>query len=204
MDYQRTRRRQPRRQAGVKLNYRMALCAAVAVSLLLAVLFLVLLLGQRGKSKTLDAQLKELTAQAQTLEGEKAQLQQTLDGLYASAIAALPDPTTANTQSLPDLIPQLTESIYIVRLSGGSYQYLKIPAGILTDRLLVFRDAEGYTASAETAAAEWDLWVLYADRVIGMQTGGGDYGFVSTDRTAAGTAYTLPGGFNNFVTSLIA
>lgn len=189
----------PRRRR--KTNYRLMLCGALAVCLILAVLFFALFLNQRGKTKDLEEQVKKLTEQTQTLTGEKTALQSTLDGMYDSAIAELPDPTTAQTEALPDLIPQLTDSIYLVRSTGSGYQYLKIPSGILADKLTAYRDAADYTAAASGVTA--DLWVLYDDKVIGIKSGT-DAGFVSTDRTASGAEYTLPSGFSAFVSSFFA
>lgn len=199
-------RRRPGVRAGYprgrkKTNYRLLLCAALLACLLLAILFFALFLSGRGKAKELEEQVKTLTEQSQTLTSEKAALQQTLDGMYASAIAALPDPTTAQTEALPDLIPQLTDSIYLVRSTGSGYQYLKVPDGILADRLTAYRDSADYTAAANGVSA--DMWVLYADKVIGLKSGT-DNGFVSPDRTASGAEYTLPSGFSAFVASFFA
>ncbi|MDO4269845.1 MAG: hypothetical protein Q4C72_02875 [Eubacteriales bacterium] len=190
----RARRRAP--------NYRLLLCAALAVCALLAILFFALFLGRGGKIKELNEQVKTLTEQTQALTNEKTQLQQTMDGLYTAAIAALPDPTTAQTQSLPDLIPQLTEGVYVVRSTGESYQYLSVPSGILQDKLAAFRDDAANFKPAEGDAPTCNYWVLFSDRVIGLAEG--DTGFVSTSRTATGSATSVPAGFTAFVASLFA
>ena len=73
---------------------------------------------------------------------------------------------------------------------------------VVLDKLNAYRDdASGYTA-AEGDAPTCSYWVLFSDRVIGLAEGGS--GFVSTDRTATGSATAVPSGFYDFVVSLFA
>lgn len=184
-----------------KINYRMALCIAVLVCFVLAVLFFALFLGQRGKAKGLTDEVAKLTEEKTALTQQVGTLTQENQTMLDGVMKSVPDPTTANTQSLPDLIPQLTEGVFIVSNTGSGYQYLKVPEGYLTDKLNAFRDnADGFKQAASGAAADWTYWVLYSDKVIGMNTA--DHGFVSTDRTAAGPEYDLPAGFSAFVASV--
>ena len=186
----------------VKLNYRMLLCIAVLVFFLLALLFFVLFLSRGGK-------IDELNKQVETLSGEKTSLSEQVNTLtqdnqtmLAGLTAALPDPTTAQTDDLTALIPQLTEGVYAVRSTGSQYQYLSIPAGYLQDKLAAYRDnAEGYTVVDGDAPA-CTCWVLFPDRVIGLAEG--DKGFVSMDRAATGSATTVPSGMYAFVASFFA
>nr|WP_297274090.1 bZIP transcription factor [uncultured Agathobaculum sp.] len=186
----------------VKLNYRMLLCIAVLVFFLLALLFFVLFLSRGGK-------IDELNKQVETLNGEKTSLSEQVNTLtqdnqtmLAGLTAALPDPTTAQTDDLTALILQLTEGVYAVRSTGSQYQYLSIPAGYLQDKLAAYRDnAEGYTVVDGDAPA-CTCWVLFPDRVIGLAEG--DKGFVSMDRAATGSATTVPSGMYAFVASFFA
>lgn len=186
----------------VKLNYRMLLCIAVLVFFLLALLFFILFLSRGGK-------IDELNKQVETLNGEKTSLSEQVNTLtqdnqtmLAGLTAALPDPTTAQTDDLTALIPQLTEGVYAVRSTGSQYQYLSIPAGYLQDKLAAYRDnAEGYTVVDGDAPA-CTCWVLFPDRVIGLAEG--DKGFVSMDRAATGSATTVPSGMYAFVASFFA
>ncbi|WNX85063.1 hypothetical protein RWV98_01955 [Agathobaculum sp. NTUH-O15-33] len=191
-------RRPPKK---IKLNYRMALCIAVLVCFVLAVLFFALFMGQRGKAKGLQEELTKLGDEKTALTQQVGTLTQENQTMLSGVMKSVPDPTTANTQSLPDLIPQLTEGVYIVSNTGSGYQYLKVPEGYLTDKLNAFRDnADGYKQAASGAAADWTYWVLYSDKVIGMNAS--DHGFVSTDRSATGPEYDLPAGFSAFVASV--
>ena len=130
----------------MKLNYRMLLCIAVLAFFLLALLFFILFLSRGGK-------IDELNKQVETLNGEKASLSEQVNTLtqdnqtmLAGLTAALPDPTTAQTDDLTALIPQLTEGVYVVRSTGSQYQYLSVPTGYLQDKLTAYRDnAEGYS-----------------------------------------------------------
>ena len=189
----------PRRPAKkpVKINYRMALCIAVLVCFLLAVLFFALFLSRGGKIKELNEQIETLNGEKTTLSTQVSTLTQENQTLMAGLTASLPDPTTAQTDSLPDLIPQLNDGVYVVRSTGSQYQYLNVPAGYLQDKLAAYRDdAAGY-AVVEGDAPACTYWVLFTDRVIGLAEG--DKGFVSMDRAATGSATTVPSGMYAFV-----
>ena len=161
-----------------------------------------LFLSQCSRAGGLEDEVKKLTEANQALTSQNTMLQQQSDAALTTAVAALPDPTTAQTTNLPDLIPQLTDAVYVVRTTGEGYQYLKIAEGAVLDKLNAYRDdASGYTA-AEGDAPTCSYWVLFSDRVIGLTDGGN--GFVSTDRTATGSATTVPSGFYDFVVSLFA
>lgn len=186
----------------MKLNYRMLLCIAVLAFFLLALLFFILFLSRGGK-------IDELNKQVETLNGEKASLSEQVNTLtqdnqtmLAGLTAALPDPTTAQTDDLTALIPQLTEGVYVVHSTGSQYQYLSVPTGYLQDKLTAYRDnAEGYSV-VEGDAPACTCWVLFPDRVIGLAEG--DKGFVSMDRAATGSATTVPSGMYAFVASFFA
>lgn len=184
------------------LNYRLLLCVALLVCALLALLFFALFLSRGGK-------IKELNGQIETLNSEKTKLTEQVDALtqegqtlLAGLTATLPDPTTAQTDDLTALIPQLTEGIYVVHSTGSQYQYLSVPSGYLQDKLAAYRDdAAGYTV-VEGDAPVCTYWVLFSDRVIGLAEG--DKGFVSMDRAATGSATTVPSGMYAFVASFFA
>ncbi|HIX89527.1 MAG TPA: hypothetical protein H9845_01330 [Candidatus Agathobaculum pullicola] len=186
----------------IKLNYRMLLCIAVLAFFLLALLFFILFLSRGGK-------IGELNKQVETLNGEKAALSEQVNALtqdnqtmLAGLTAALPDPTTAQTDDLTALIPQLTEGVYVVHSTGTQYQYLSVPTGYLQDKLTAYRDnVEGYTV-VEGDAPACTCWVLFPDRVVGLAEG--DKGFVSMDRAATGSATTVPSGMYAFVASFFA
>mgnify|MGYP001003764415 FL=1 len=183
-------------------NYRLLLCIGLLVCLVLDILFFVLFLSQCSRAGGLEDEVKKLTEANQALTSQNTMLQQQSDAALTTAVAALPDPTTAQTTNLPDLIPQLTDAVYVVRTTGEGYQYLKNSEGAVLDKLNAYRDdASGYTA-AEGDAPTCSYWVLFSDRVIGLTDGGN--GFVSTDRTATGSATTVPSGFYDFVVSLFA
>ena len=193
---------QTRRPHAKQPNYRLLLCIGLLVCLVLDLLFFVLFLSQCSRAGGLEDEVKKLTEANQALTSQNTMLQQQSDAALTTAVAALPDPTTAQTTNLPDLIPQLTDAIYVVRTTGEGYQYLKIAEGAVLDKLNAYRDdASGYTA-AEGDAPTCSYWVLFSDRVIGLTDGGN--GFVSTDRTATGSATTVPSGFYDFVVSLFA
>jgi len=177
----------------------MILCGAVLVFFVLTLLFFGLFLFQKHKTKTLNDELEKLKAENTTLNQEKTTLTQQNQILNASILESLPEPNTANTDSLSELIPQLTESLYVVRITNESkYQYLKVPDGYLKDQLILFRDSGGYAATTG-AAPTCTYWVLYSDRVIGLADG--DVGFVSNERSASGETTSLPAGFYQFVVS---
>ena len=193
---------QTRRPHAKQPNYRLLLCIGLLVCLVLDILFFVLFLSQCSRAGGLEDEVKKLTVANQALTSQNTMLQQQSDAALTTAVAALPDPTTAQTTNLPDLIPQLTDAVYVVRTTGEGYQYLKIAEGAVLDKLNAYRDdASGYTA-AEGDAPTCSYWVLFSDRVIGLTDGGN--GFVSTDRTATGSATTVPSGFYDFVVSLFA
>lgn len=185
-----------------KVNYRMMLLLIAAFFFLLSFILMIVTFSRGKKIKMLTTEIETLTASSATLMDDKARLQQELDGLYQAAISALPSPTNAQTPALSDLIPQLTDSIYLIRGTEGAYQYLKIPNGILYNRLISFRDSPDYLANAAESATAWDLWVVYENAVIGMTAGGADHGFVSYERSVSGAEYNLPAGFNAFASSL--
>ena len=193
---------QTRRPHAKQPNYRLLLCIGLLVCLVLDILFFVLFLSQCSRAGGLEDEVKKLTEANQALTSQNTMLQQQSDAALTTAVAALPDPTTAQTTNLPDLMPQLTDAVYVVRTTGEGYQYLKIAEGAVLDKLNAYRDdASGYTA-AEGDAPTCSYWVLFSDRVIGLTDGGN--GFVSTDRTATGSATTVPSGFYDFVVSLFA
>ena len=193
---------QTRRPHAKQPNYRLLLCIGLLVCLVLDILFFVLFLSQCSRAGGLEDEVKKLTEANQALTSQNTMLQQQSDAALTTAVAALPDPTTAQTTNLPDLIPQLPDAVYVVRTTGEGYQYLKIAEGAVLDKLNAYRDdASGYTA-AEGDAPTCSYWVLFSDRVIGLTDGGN--GFVSTDRTATGSATTVPSGFYDFVVSLFA
>ena len=193
---------QTRRPHAKQPNYRLLICIGLLVCLVLDILFFVLFLSQCSRAGGLEDEVKKLTEANQALTSQNTMLQQQSDAALTTAVAALPDPTTAQTTNLPDLIPQLTDAVYVVRTTGEGYQYLKIAEGAVLDKLNAYRDdASGYTA-AEGDAPTCSYWVLFSDRVIGLTDGGN--GFVSTDRTATGSATTVPSGFYDFVVSLFA
>ena len=193
---------QTRRPHAKQPNYRLLLCIGLLVCLVLDILFFVLFLSQCSRAGGLEDEVKKLTEANQALTSQNTMLQQQSDAALTTAVAALPDPTTAQTTNLPDLIPQLTDAVYVGRTTGEGYQYLKIAEGAVLHKLNAYRDdASGYTA-AEGDAPTCSYWVLFSDRVIGLTDGGN--GFVSTDRTATGSATTVPSGFYDFVVSLFA
>lgn len=184
-----------------KINYRMVLCIALLVCFLLAVLFFSLFLSRGGKIKELETQIATLTETNQSLQFEIDRIAQEQQAALSAAVAALPDPTTAQTEALADLIPQLTESVYVIRSTGSGYQYLSVPAGAVRDQLTAYRDnTAGYAAASGEPNCTY--WVLFDDRVIGLAEG--DTGFVSTERGATGTASTVPQGMTAFVATLFA
>ena len=163
---------QTRRPHAKQPNYRLLLCIGLLVCLVLDILFFVLFLSQCSRAGGLEDEVKKLTEANQALTSQNTMLQQQSDAALTTAVAALPDPTTAQTTNLPDLIPQLTDAVYVVRTTGEGYQYLKIAEGAVLDKLNAYRDdASGYTA-AEGDAPTCSYWVLFSDRVIGLTDGG--------------------------------
>lgn len=194
-------RRRPSKKP-VKLNYRLLLCIAVLAFFLLALLFFILFLSRGGKIDELNKQIETLNTEKAGLSEQISALSQENQTMLAGLAASLPDPTTAQTDSLPDLIPQLTEGVYAVHSTGTQYQYLSVPAGYLQDKLAAYRDdAAGY-AVVEGDAPACTYWVLFGDRVIGLAEG--DKGYVSMDRAATGSATTVPAGMYAFVAAFFA
>ncbi|MDO5141793.1 MAG: hypothetical protein Q4D31_02100 [Eubacteriales bacterium] len=198
----RSSRPRSRGKAPAKLNYRMMLCIAVLVCLLLAVLFFSLFRSRGGKIDELEKQLETLQSEKTTLAAQVEGLTQENQAMLAGLAAALPDPTTAQTTSIAELIPQLTEGVYVVSDSGSQLKYLSVPTGYLQDRLTAYRDdAAGFSAVQGNAPA-CAYYVLYADRVIGLAAG--NTGFVSMDRTTAGSASSTPAGMYDLVAAMFA
>ncbi len=181
-------------------NYRMMLCAAVLGASLMAVLFLGLFVWQHGKAKGLKEQVDNLTMEKTTLTNQLSALSQEAETLRKSLMDSLPEPKTAQTDSLPELIPQLTDALYVIHVGDG-FDYIKVPEGYFTDTLNTYKDAQGY-ASTGGSSPTCPYLVLYPDRVIGLADG--DVGYVSNERTSVGTASSLPVGFTAFVASFFA
>ena len=199
------RRRPPVRTGGkpkAKMNYRMLLCIAVLVSLVLALLFFILFMVRGSTIKGLNEKLDALGKEKDTLSAQVTTLTQENQSMLTSLAASLPDPKTAETDSLPDLIPQLTEGVYVIYSTGSQYKYLSVPAGFLQDKLAAYRDDAAAYKPAEGDAPLCTYYVLFSDRVIGLAQG--NTGFVSTNRTATGAATSVPAGCMDFVASFFA
>lgn len=178
-------------------NYRLILCVIMLIAIVLDFVFLGMFIFQRSQATGLNGQIETLTKDKETLTTQVSTLTQENATLEANMMSALPEPTTARTDNLPDLIPQLTDGIYIIHVSEG-YQYLKVPDGYLTDKINTFGNAAGYTAT-NTDPPTCSYYVLYANKVVGLAEG--DTGLVSEDRTATGAGSSLPTGFYAFVAS---
>ncbi len=189
-----------RRRPAKRTNYRLMLCIGLAACLILDILFLSLFVRQCKRAGKLEEDINKLNEANKTLISQNTMLQQQNDSTLTNAVAALPDATTAQTDNLPDLIPQLTGSVYIVRTTDKGYQYLKIPSGVVEAKLNSFRDDAAAYTDLKGDAPTSTHWVLYADRVIGLAEEG--KGMVSSNRTAEGKASTLPAGYFDFVLSL--
>lgn len=203
------RRRPPVRAAGgkapkkaFKLNYRLMLCIAVLVCLVLALLFFILFMVRGGKINDLNGQVTSLTQERDTLNAQVTSLTQDNQSMLASLTASLDAPTVAQTTSIADLIPQLTEGVYVVYNTGSQLQYLSVPSGYLQDRLAAYRDDSASYAAAEGDAPACTYYVLFSDRVIGLAQG--NTGFVSMDRTSTGSASSTPAGMYDFVAAMFA
>lgn len=181
------------------LNYRAALCGAVLAFFVIALLFFVLFMSRGGKIKDLNGQIDTLNQDKQALSAQVTSLQQQIDTLTASMTSALPDATVADTNTIADLIPQLTDGVYVVQSTASQLRYLKAPDGYLTDKLGEYRDNASAYAAAQGDAPICTYYVLFTDRVIGLAEG--NVGFVSTDRAATGSTVTTPDGFYDFVAS---
>ena len=185
-----------------KLNYRLLLCIAVLVCLVLALLFFILFMVRGGTINDLNGQVDTLNKEKETLTAQVNTLTQDNQNMLASLTASLDDPTTAQTTSIADLIPQLTEGVYVVYNTGSQLQYLSVPSGYLQDRLAAFRDDSASYAAAEGDAPACTYYVLFSDRVIGLAQG--NTGFVSMDRAATGSATSTPAGMYDFVAAMFA
>jgi len=181
-------------------NYRLMLCIAALAAMVFDLLFLSLFLGQRSKSKELKKQVDDLTMEKTTLTNQLSNMSQEVETLRQGVMDSLPEPKTAQTDNLPDLIPQLTDALYVIHVGDG-YDYIKVPSGYLTDSLNNYKDAQGYS-NLDGDTPNCPYLVLYPDRVIGLAEG--DVGFVSTERSATGTHSALPAGFTSFVAAFFA
>ena len=188
----------PMRRASVKLNYRMVLCIAVLVLLLLTI-FGGLFKSRGSKIADLNSQIETLNKDKDNLSAQIGALTQENQTLQSSITATLPAAKTAETNSIVDLIPMLNDGVYVVQSTGSQLRYISVPKGYLQDKLGEYRDdASGYAASTGDAPI-CQYYVLFTDRVIGLAEG--DTGFVSTDRSATGSTSTIPSGFYDFVAS---
>ena len=186
----------------VKLNYRMVLCIAVLVSLLLALIFFILSMVRGGTIKGLNEQVATLTQEKDALTAQVTSLTQDNQTMLTSLAASLDEPTAAETDSLEELIPQLNEGVYVVYSTGSQLQYLRVPEGYLLDRLNAYRDDAAGFAAAEGQAPACTYYVLFSDRVIGLAQG--NTGFVSMDRAATGSATSTPAGMYDLVAAMFA
>ena len=187
------------RRASVKLNYRMVLCIAVLVLLLLTIIFGGLFKSRGSKIADLNSQIETLNKDKDNLSAQIGALTQENQTLQSSITATLPAAKTAETNSIVDLIPILNDGVYVVQSTGSQLRYISVPKGYLQDKLGEYRDdASGYAASTGDAPI-CQYYVLFTDRVIGLAEG--DTGFVSTDRSATGSTSTIPSGFYDFVAS---
>ena len=185
----------PMRRASVKLNYRMVLCIAVLVLLLLTIIFGGLFKSRGSKIADLNSQIETLNKDKDNLSAQIGALTQENQTLQSSITATLPAAKTAETNSIVDLIPMLNDGVYVVQSTGSQLRYISVPK----DKLGEYRDdASGYAASTGDAPI-CQYYVLFTDRVIGLAEG--DTGFVSTDRSATGSTSTIPSGFYDFVAS---
>ena len=189
----------PMSRASVKLNYRMVLCIAVLVLLLLTIIFGGLFKSRGSKIADLNSQIETLNKDKDNLSAQIGALTQENQTLQSSITATLPAAKTAETNSIVDLIPMLNDGVYVVQSTGSQLRYISVPKGYLQDKLGEYRDdASGYAASTGDAPI-CQYYVLFTDRVIGLAEG--DTGFVSTDRSATGSTSTIPSGFYDFVAS---
>lgn len=203
------RRRPPVRAAGgkapgkpFKLNYRLMLCIAVLACFVLALLFFILFMVRGGKIGGLNEQVDALNKEKETLTAQVGALTQENQSMLASLTASLDDPTTAQTTSIADLIPQLTEGVYVVYSTGSQLQYLSVPAGYMQDRLAAYRDDSASFVPAQGDTPACTYYVLFSDRVIGLAEN--NMGFVSMDRSATGNAASIPAGMYEFVAAMFA
>ena len=168
----------PMRRASVKLNYRMVLCIAVLVLLLLTIIFGGLFKSRGSKIADLNSQIETLNKDKDNLSAQIGALTQENQTLQSSITATLPAAKTAETNSIVDLIPMLNDGVYVVQSTGSQLRYISVPKGYLQDKLGEYRDdASGYAASTGDAPI-CQYYVLFTDRVIGLAEG--DTGFVST------------------------
>ena len=204
------RRRPPVRAAGgkapgkpFKLNYRLLLCIAVLVCLVLALLFFILFMVRGGTINDLNEQITTLTQEKDTLSAQVTSLTQENQTMLTSLAGSLDTPTVAETTDLATLIPQLTEGVYVVYNNGSQLQYLSVPSGYLQDRLAAYRDdSASFVAAADATTPACTYYVLFPDRVIGLAQG--NTGFVSMDRSATGAATSTPAGMYDLVAAMFA
>ena len=161
----------PMRRASVKLNYRMVLCIAVLVLLLLTIIFGGLFKSRGSKIADLNSQIETLNKDKDNLSAQIGALTQENQTLQSSITATLPAAKTAETNSIVDLIPMLNDGVYVVQSTGSQLRYISVPKGYLQDKLGEYRDdASGYAASTGDAPI-CQYYVLFTDRVIGLAEG---------------------------------
>ena len=142
----------PMRRASVKLNYRMVLCIAVLVLLLLTIIFGGLFKSRGSKIADLNSQIETLNKDKDNLSAQIGALTQENQTLQSSITATLPAAKTAETNSIVDLIPMLNDGVYVVQSTGSQLRYISVPKGYLQDKLGEYRDdASGYAASTGDA-----------------------------------------------------
>ena len=140
----------PMRRASVKLNYRMVLCIAVLVLLLLTIIFGGLFKSRGSKIADLNSQIETLNKDKDNLSAQIGALTQENQTLQSSITATLPAAKTAETNSIVDLIPMLNDGVYVVQSTGSQLRYISVPKGYLQDKLGEYRDdASGYAASTD-------------------------------------------------------
>ncbi len=183
-----------------RTNYRMMLLYAIFGLGICALLFFMLFMHQRGKTKDLTEQVDKLTAEKNSLTDQLNTLSVEAEGLRQNIMSSLPESRSSDDDNLQDLISQLTDGIYVIK-SGSGFDYIKVPSGYFTDKLNSFKNADGYT-SIDGNAPACAYFVVYPDRVVGLSEG--DMGFVSTDRKATGDSSSLPQGFTAFVASMFS
>ena len=130
----------PMRRASVKLNYRMVLCIAVLVLLLLTIIFGGLFKSRGSKIADLNSQIETLNKDKDNLSAQIGALTQENQTLQSSITATLPAAKTAETNSIVDLIPMLNDGVYVVQSTGSQLRYISVPKGYLQDKLGEYRD----------------------------------------------------------------
>ena len=117
----------PMRRASVKLNYRMVLCIAVLVLLLLTIIFGGLFKSRGSKIADLNSQIETLNKDKDNLSAQIGALTQENQTLQSSITATLPAAKTAETNSIVDLIPMLNDGVYVVQSTGSQLRYISVP-----------------------------------------------------------------------------